>query len=78
MQPARYFALLIAGFVWVGCLAQGTVSVNKAPLAQNGELSLFLQPVPQEATGLQFIIEQIVVLHSGGQRIPIPLNFNDI
>jgi YVTN family beta-propeller protein len=78
MQPARYFALLIAGFVWVSCLAQGTVSENKVPLSQNGELSLFLQPVPQEATELQFIIDQIVVLQNDGLRTPIPLNLHDI
>jgi YVTN family beta-propeller protein len=78
MQPARYFALLIVCFLWAGCLAQGTAPESRAPLSQDGEMALFLQPMPQEATGLQFVIDQIVALHNDGRRITIPFNFNDI
>lgn len=78
MQPFRHIALLIAGILCTGCLALEKGSPIRMPLAEEGEMVLFLQPMPQEATSLKFIIEQAFVLHSDGRRTPIPLNFTNI
>ena len=77
MPLPRYLSLLIAGFLWTGCLAQGTLPQGRAPLAQDGEMDLFLQPVPQEAAGLKIVIDQCFVLHSDGRRTEIPLSLSE-
>jgi len=71
-------AMLIAGLLYAGCLAPGTGPQSRAPLAQEGEMALFLQPMPQEAAGLRFTIDQIVVLHGDGGRTPVTPDSTDI
>lgn len=78
IKPACYLTLLIAGLLWAGCHPQEISPQSRPALTDEGELALFLQPVPRDAAGLQIVIEQIVAQHSDGRQIPLPLNFNEI
>jgi len=68
----------MASVLLAGCLSQGTQSTGRLPLSQDGEMVLFMQPMPQETMGLRFVIEQAFVLHSDGRRMAMPLSFNDV
>lgn len=74
MRQIRFMFLL---FLFVtGCLPK--VSIYKAPLKEEGEVILYLQPMPQEADKLRFIIDEISAIRDNGIEIPLSLTFNEI
>jgi YVTN family beta-propeller protein len=63
------------------CFPEGSVyrgSGYKMPLIKEGEVILYLQPLPQESNRLRFIIGGISAIRDGGPEIPLALAFNEI
>jgi YVTN family beta-propeller protein len=48
------------------------------PLAEEGEVLLYFQPMPQEADRLSFIIERIAAVAADGREFPLNLSFNEV
>ncbi len=67
-------AILFLGLL--GC--EATISRLKAPLEEEGEVYLYLQPFPQEAERLRFTVEGVSVLSSDGRSFPLSLSFREI
>ncbi|MEJ2155195.1 MAG: YncE family protein [Desulfobacteraceae bacterium] len=79
MQPFRCAIILLITCVFLAaCLPQEMPSNSGRPLSRNGEMVLFLQPLPQETLGLTFTIDQAKVLHSDGGETIIPLLFGRV
>jgi YVTN family beta-propeller protein len=79
-QLKRYGGFLLAVFIG-GCLAlePGVEdSVEKMPLTQEGEVILYLQPLPQEAGKLQFVIGEISAVKDDGSLVPLSLSLTDL
>lgn len=62
----------------ISCIPQGLPSRYKAPLGNEGEVILYLQPMPQEAEKLRFYIDEIFVVRDDGFKIPFSLSFNEL
>lgn len=62
----------------VSCIPQDLPSRYKSPLGKAGEVILFLQPMPQEAEKLRFIIDDITAIRDDGFEIPLTLLINEI
>ncbi len=75
MQMKRYFICLLLLFT-NSCFPQE--STYKIPLVEEGEVILYLQPMPQESSKLRFIIDEIAALRNDGNQIPLSLSFNEL
>ena len=53
-------------------------SVEKMPLTQEGEVVLYLQPLPQEADRLHFEIAGISAVRDDGSAVPLALSLADL
>ncbi len=62
----------------VSCAPQGLSSRYKAPLIEEGEVILYLQPLPQEAERLSFVIDGISVIGHDDLETPVSLFFNEV
>jgi len=62
----------------VSCIPQGLPSRYKAPLGTEGEVILYLQPMPQEAENLRFIIDEIFAVRDDGFKTPFSLFIKDL
>jgi len=62
--------------VLLGC--QATISTVRAPLEEEGEIYLYIQPLPQEADRLRFTIEKIFAVRSDGLEIPLVVSLREI
>lgn len=62
----------------ISCVPQDLPSRYKAPLGKQGEVILFLQPMPQEAEKLRFIVNQIFAVREDGFEIPFTLFINEL
>jgi YVTN family beta-propeller protein len=74
------FVFLLAVFI-SGCfvLEPGPEnSVEKMPLTQEGEIILYLQPLPQEADRLHFEIGGISAIRDDGSAIPVSLLLSEL
>jgi len=58
------------------CLPQG--STLHAPLAKEGEVVLYLQPLPQEAVGVRFEIVDVAAVRQDGTAVPLVLSFREV
>lgn len=77
MAQMRFFFMLLLPFLVSGCLPpQGLTS--KAPLISEGELIVYLQPLPQETHNLRFFIESIAAIRDDGTELFVPLAFNEV
>ena len=52
----------------ISCIPQGLPSRYKAALGKEGEVILYLQPMPQEAEKLRFDIDEIFALREDGLK----------
>ena len=73
MSARRYLSTLLLCISISGCFPQEMVSRHKAPLIQEGEVVLYLQPMPQEAQKLRFIIDGIFAIRDDGFESPFIL-----
>ena len=68
----------IRKIAWIGLLLLAACSAAGRPaapmVADDGHLSIFLQPLPQEVGRLSFRIAALDVLRSDGEAIPLSLN----
>ncbi len=73
-----FISLIIASFLTIICFAgcQAKFSSLKPVLDQEGEVFVYVQPVPQEAERLKFNLEGISALRQDGTEIPLSLLFN--
>jgi len=53
-------------------------SFRRTPLADEGQLIVYLQPVPQEAQRLRFTIEGIFAVREDGMEIPLSLSIEEL
>jgi YVTN family beta-propeller protein len=68
------FALCV--FVLLGC--QATLLQVKAPLEEEGEVYLYIQPFPQEAYRLRFKIVEISALSADGREFPLSVSLHEL
>lgn len=59
-----------------GCFPQETTS--RVPLPEEARMLLYLQPLPQEAGNLRFIIDSISAISADGSHIPLSLLLNEL
>ena len=60
----------------VGCLPAGTTP--KPVLSDEGEVILYLQPVPQEFGKIRFVIDEISTIRDDDSQIPLSLSFKEV
>lgn len=60
-----------------GCFPQ-EYTYNKAVLRDEGEVLVYLQPLPQEAAKLRCIMDGIFAVRDDGSEIPLSLSFNQL
>jgi YVTN family beta-propeller protein len=77
MSQPRYHLIVLFCLIIVGCIPQGISSKYKAPLGTQGEVMLYLQPMPQEAGKLRFSIDEIFAVRDDGFEAPFSLFIND-
>jgi len=70
---AIFLLLVLVG----GCFPQ-EYTYNKAVLRDEGEVLVYLQPLPQEAAKLRFIMDGIFAVQDDGRTIPLSLSFNQL
>jgi len=79
MTPIRVCSLLLLLLFIGGCFPQEyTYNYDKVPLDNEGEVLIYLQPLPQEASKLRFMIGDIFALRDDGVKIPFLLSFSEI
>ena len=76
IQVRLYSVFLLLLFIG-GCFPQ-EYTYNKAVLTEEGEVLVYLQPLPQEASKLRFIMDGIFAVRDDGHKIPLFLSFNEI
>jgi len=74
LYPMLHVLCLI--FFLLGC--QATISRLKPPLEEEGEIYLYLQPLPQEANRLRFTIEKIFAVGSDGREFSLDVYLHDL
>ena len=73
-----HFIFLLLLFVG-SCFPQGyTYDYDKAVLADEGKVLVYLQPLPQEASKLRFVIDGIFAVTSDGSKVPLLLSFKEL
>jgi DNA-binding beta-propeller fold protein YncE len=75
MEGSRLLSALCV-FVLLGC--QATLLQVKAPLEEEGEVYLYIQPFPQEADRLRFKILEISALSSDGKEFPLSVSLPEL
>lgn len=68
--------IILLFFFMSGCLPKGTV--QKTSFEEGGEVFIYLQPLPQEAFRIRFIIEGISAIHDDGRDIPLTHLLNEV
>jgi YVTN family beta-propeller protein len=67
-------SLLFLGML--GC--QAAITTVRPPLEEEGEIYLYLQPLPQEANRLKFTIEKIFAVSSDGREFPLDVHVHGL
>lgn len=66
---------LIFSLFFSGC--QAKPNVLKPALENDGEIYLYIQPLPQEADSLRFTLQEITAIHEDGIHFPLSLSFSE-
>ena len=66
---------LIFSLFFSGCRAKP--DVLKPALENDGEIYLYIQPLPQEADRLRFTLQEITAIHEDGIHFPLSLSFSE-
>ena len=72
-RTSIFFLLLLIA----GCFPQQSITY-KAPLLEEGEVVLYLQPLPQKAGNLRFVLQGISTSRADGSRIPLPFSAEEL
>ena len=78
IQRRLYFFFLLLLFIGSCFPQEYTYNYDKAVLVDEGKVLVYLQPLPQEASKLRFIIDGIFAVRADGTKIPLFLSFNDL
>lgn len=78
MWPQRFHFIFPLCFFIASCLPKGSPYKDIAPLKENGEIIIYLQPMPQESEKLRLIINRISVVRDDGMVIPLLLSVNEL
>ena len=73
MSAPRYIFVLLFCVFSTGCFTQEMMPRHKPPLIHEGEVILYLQPMPQETQKLRFIIDGIFAIRDDGFESPFML-----
>lgn len=73
-SPLLYAQCLL--LVLLGC--QASFSGLKPPLEDEGEIYLYLQPFPQEAGRLRFLLERVFAVTGDGTEIPLAVSMAEL
>ena len=76
VQLKVYLVLLL--LVIIGSCVPARQTVSKMPLGDEGEVFVYLQPLPQEAGKVRFTIGEIAAVRADGSQIPLSLYFNEL
>jgi YVTN family beta-propeller protein len=71
-----YLVLLVLAII--GSCVPARPTVYKMPLGDQGEVFVYLQPLPQEAGKVQFTIGEIAAVRADGSQIPLSLYFSEL
>ena len=72
---AILYALCVL-FVIVGC--QAAISTVRPPLEEEGEIYLYIQPLPQEADRLRFTLEKVFAVSSDGREFALDVSLHQL
>jgi len=79
MIQVRLYSLFLLLLFVSGCFPQEySHNYDRVPLDNEGEVFIYLQPLPQEASKLSFRIDGIFALRDDGSTIPLSLSFNQL
>jgi DNA-binding beta-propeller fold protein YncE len=73
-NPSVLLPLLLA---FAGC-TMATRTVKQAPLDQEGELWVYLQPLPAQAERLEFTLEAVLASKSDGAEVPLTISLAEV
>jgi YVTN family beta-propeller protein len=73
----RYKLIFISVLVFLCSGCQTVQTILKPVLTQEGEVYVYMQPLPQEADGLRFSLEEISAVRSDGTEVPLSLSMKD-
>ena len=76
MKQMRLYFICLLLLSISGCFPQE--SRYKAVLHEEGEIIVYLQPLPQEAGRFRFIIDRISAIRGDGSEIPLSLSFSEL
>jgi YVTN family beta-propeller protein len=71
----KFLITSILIFLCAGC--QTVKTIVKPVLTEEGEVYVYMMPLPQEANGLKFSIEQISAVRSDGVEVPLAITKKD-
>ena len=77
MRFGKTFLVLLCGLLCL-CACQQTLFQVKAPLEEEGEVLLYVQPFAQDADRLRFRIESISVRKSDGTEFPVSVRLAEL
>lgn len=75
-MPIKTFAILLVLLLCGACTSQ--VTRLKPVSTEDGEVYLYAQPLPQEATGLRFRLKQVVAVKGDGAEVPLTVTLPDL
>ncbi len=68
----KLFIISMLLLLCAGC--QTVQTILKPALAEEGEIFVYIQPLPQEANGLRFNLEGIYAVRNDGVEVPLTLS----
>lgn len=71
----KLFFIIVFVLLCSGC--QTVQSIMKPALTDEGEVYVYIRPLPQEANGLHFTLDGIYALRSDGVEVPLSLSLKD-
>jgi len=78
IQKRLYFIFLLLVFTGSCFPEEYTYNHDKMALVNEGKVLVYLQPLPQEASKLRFLIDGIFAVRGDGSKIPLFLSFKDL
>jgi YVTN family beta-propeller protein len=75
-RPKIYFSCFLLFLIVISCTPQPVI--YKEPLKNEGEVLLYLQPMPKEAEQFSFTVEDTFLIRDDDTEVPLPLSFHSI
>ncbi len=76
MAQIRFYFVFLLFFFLNGCFPQEHLS--RKTFTDESKVIVYLQPLPQEAGRLRFIIDRIAAIRGDGSKIPLSLSFSGL